>query len=253
MNDEPIFTPSQFIDYIARNRGLKRSMLKIPPRVVMLYDREGLRYLHTFTKSKAIKWWYDGKGSLQTGRYRSRTVSLIRNLIGSPAAAMLLEEIIATGAKEIIEVGIAGGIQPYLSPGDILVVTNAKRDEGTSYHYLAPNVELECSHDLRERIEDHFNEQHLEYHRGAVWTTDGVYRETKAKLRKFRKEGALGVNMETTALLAVARHRNVKLASIQVISDILSESGWLLAVDTEEVRASMRHAMKCALEAICSH
>lgn len=218
----------------------------------MLYGREGLGYLGKLTKSKAVR-WYDGQRPLQTGRYRSRSVAVICNLIGAPAASMVLEEIIATGAREIVEVGLAGGIQPYLTPGDILVVTDAKRDEGTSYHYLAPDVKLGCCPELREGIECYFNNQHLKYHRGAVWTTDGVYRETKSKFHRYREEGVLGVNMETSALLAVARYRNIKLASIQVISDILSDSGWLLAVDTEEVRTSMRHAMKCALEALCSH
>jgi uridine phosphorylase len=72
-------------------------------------------------------------------------IALLFNLIGAPVTCMVLEEVIATGAKEIIEVGIAGGIQPYLKPGDILVITGAKRDEGTSYHYYPPDVECKIT------------------------------------------------------------------------------------------------------------
>jgi len=38
-------------------------------------------------------------------------------------------------------------------------------------------------------------------------TTDGVHRETRGKPAKFRKFGVLAVNMETSALYAVAKHR----------------------------------------------
>jgi len=253
MGEEPVFTPSQFIDYIARTRNLKSIPLQIPPRLVMVYDLSNFKYLQKITKSKAIKWWYSGQRPLQIGHYGHTPVALICNLIGAPAACMVLEEVIATGAKEIIEVGIAGGIQPYLKPGDILVITGAERDEGTSYHYYPPGVEFECSPRLRKRIENCFDRKNMKYYRGSIWTTDGVYRETKVKLRKFREEGILGVNMETSALLAVARYRGAKLASIQVVSDILSESSWLLATHYAEVRSSIRNAMNCALEVLCSH
>jgi purine-nucleoside phosphorylase len=114
-------------------------------------------------------------------------------------------------------------------------------------------MEFESDSELRLKIERYFDGIHQKYYRGPVWTTDGVYRETKGKLIKFRRDGILGVNMETSALLAVARYRGVKLASIQVISDILSESGWLLAVHYKEVGDSMKKAMRCALEALCSN
>jgi len=252
MDEESVFTPSQFIGYVAQNRGLKKSALKIPRRLVMVYDRNELRYLRGLIGGKAVKWWYGGQRPLQIGRYKRKPIASICNLIGAPAACMILEEVIAAGAKEIVEVGIAGGIQPYLKPGDILVITGGKRDEGTSYHYYPRDIKFESTLKLRQKIERYFDQRKQKYYRGPVWTTDGVYRETKGKLRKFRREGVLGVNMETSALLAVARYRGVELASIQVISDILSESDWLLAVHYKEVGDSMKKAMKCALEVLCS-
>ena len=60
----------------------------------------------------------------------------------------------------------------------------------------------------------------------AVWSTDGVYRETLEKFRKFKNTGVLGVDMETSAIFAVAQYRGVEAASAQVISDILSETEW---------------------------
>lgn len=249
-DDEPIFTPSEFVEHETRARGMKEEEVRIPSQLIMVYNPRYLRYLRRITDSKVVKWWYSGQRPLHIGHYRSKLISFLCNWIGAPAASMMFEEVIAFGAREIIEVGVAGGIQPYLRPGDILLVTGARRDEGTSYHYFPPGVEVGCSPELCKRIEDYFIKQSLKYHKGTVWTTDGVYRETRGKFRRFQKEGVLAVNMETSALLAVARYRNVKLSSLQVISDVLSETGWLLAFGSKEVQNSIRKAIKVALEAL---
>jgi len=248
--DEEIFTPSQFAEYIAQRRGLKKEDLKIPARLIVVYSRRDLRYLQRLTSGKFVDWWYSRQRPLYVGRYKSKPIGIICSWIGASAASMILEEIIAFGAKEIIEVGIAGGIQPFLKIGDIFIATGAKRDEGTSHHYFPPKVELKCDSELCQRIETHFNEQGQRFYKGVVWTTDGVYRETKKKFRKFQTEGVLGVNMETSALLAIAKYREVKLSSIQIFSDILSESGWLLGPNTKDVRNSRRKALRTALEVL---
>ena len=80
-----------------------------------------------------------------TGRFNGVEIGVGLFPIGAPAAASTLEEAIACGAKMIIEVGLAGGLQGFLKPADIIVVTEAVRDEGTSYHYLPPGVKVESS------------------------------------------------------------------------------------------------------------
>lgn len=85
---------------------------------------------------------------------------------------------------------------------------------------------------------------------GAVWTTDGVYRETLEKFRKFRDAEVLAVNMETSAVFAVAKYRNVEAASIQVISDVLSEKGWLQAFEQQAVRENSKRAVEIALRTL---
>jgi len=250
--NNPVFTPLDFVDYEAKVRGMRREDLKIPPRLVMVYMQRNLRYLQRLTGSKCVKWWYNRQRPLHVGYYNHKPIALICNWVGAPAAAMIFEEVIALGAKEIIEFGVAGGIQPYLKPGDIFIVNSAKRDEGTSQHYFPRNMEVECSPELCDRIESYFSRQNKEFYKGAVWTTDGVYRETKSKFRKFRQAGVLGVNMETSALLAVAKYRNVRLSSIQVVSDILSESGWTFAPHAKEVRDSTRRTLKAAIEVLCA-
>jgi len=85
---------------------------------------------------------------------------------------------------------------------------------------------------------------------GPVWSTDGVYRETLGKFRRFRDSGVLAVNMETSAIFAVAKYRGVEVASAQAISDILTERGWLPAFHERYVRESAEVLLKAALEAL---
>jgi purine-nucleoside phosphorylase len=64
------------------------------------------------------------------------------------------------------------------------------------------------------------------FHAGAVWSTDGVYRETREKVETFQRAGVLAVEMEISALFSVARFRGVELGGILVVSDELSSFVW---------------------------
>jgi len=43
-------------------------------------------------------------------------------------------------------------LQGFLKPGNIVVVTEAVRDEGISHYYLAPETKIEASPRLRDRL-----------------------------------------------------------------------------------------------------
>lgn len=169
--------------------------------------------------------------------------------MGAAAAVMTLEELIACGARRVFEVGLAGGLQTFLQPGNIIVATEAIRDEGTSSHYLSPRVQVESSPALREKLTKHLSANHVKYCAGSVWSTDGVYRETIKKFRKFRDAGVLAVDMETSAVFAVAKYRKIEAASAMVMSDILAETGWLQAFEHDSVIGNAELLLKSVLQA----
>ena len=61
---------------------------------------------------------------------------------------------------------------------------------------------------------------------GKTWTTDAPYRETRAKVAARRREGCITVEMETAALLAVARHRGVRFGQYLYAGDDVSGETW---------------------------
>jgi len=55
--------------------------------------------------------------------------------IGGPSTSIAVEELAQLGVNTFLRVGTTGGIQPQLSPGDVIVTTGAVRLDGASLHF----------------------------------------------------------------------------------------------------------------------
>jgi uridine phosphorylase len=147
--------------------------------------------------------------------------------IGAPAAAMLLELLIAMGVRRFVSIGTCGALAPGLRIGDLTLCTAAVRDEGVSHHYLAdPEAPALPDPALTERLAEALAATGVQPRRGPTWTTDAPFRETRAEIAHYQAAGVLTVEMEAAALFAVAAHRGVGIASGCVVSDVLSEPAW---------------------------
>ena len=157
---------------------------------------------------------------------QGQPVALIHPGVGAPLAAAILEETIALGCRNFIACGGAGVLDRTIAVGHLLVPISAVRDEGTSYHYLPPGREVQPTPEAVAAIERVLARHQVEYLLAKTWTTDGVYRETRARTALRRSEGCLGVEMEAAALFAVARFRNVKIGQILYGGDNLDSEAW---------------------------
>ncbi|MGA9839515.1 MAG: nucleoside phosphorylase [Thermoplasmata archaeon] len=146
--------------------------------------------------------------------------------VGAPTTVIRAEELIALGTREIIGIGYAGSLTRDVGPGEVVLCDRAIRDEGTSHHYAHPSVPARPSPSLREWAGRALQDAHVVFRTGPSWTTDAPYRETRAELRHYRREGILTVEMEAASLFVLGRHRRVRTASVFVISDVLDERGW---------------------------
>jgi uridine phosphorylase len=249
-DDESISNPSDAIRYCAENRKVPVEALRVPQRLILTYLKGTFECAEKLVKGDRKDWLYGERLPFCIGQFNGVEVGVGRFWIGASAAVATLEEAIACGAKTIFEVGVAGAIQSYLQPGDIVIVTETVRDEGTSYHYLSPGIKAASHTPLRSKLIEHLKEERVRHFVGPVWSTDGAYRETLGKFRKFRESGVLAVDMETSAIFAVAKYRGVEAASAQVISDVLTENKWALAFGHQSVIESMGTVLKAVLETI---
>ena len=145
--------------------------------------------------------------------------------IGAPMAAFVLEELIALGARTVVACGGAGVLDRDIDVGNLVIPTSAVRDEGTSFHYLPPTREIAQDPDMIAAIESTLDRHGVGYRLGKTWTTDAIYRETRARVARRQAEGCIVVEMEASALFAVGAFRGVPVGQILYGGDDVSGLG----------------------------
>ena len=93
----------------------------------------------------------------------------------------------------------------------------------------------------------------LAFQLGRVWTTDAIYRETKAKVLAYGSQGMLAVEMEMSALFTVARYRGVALAGLLVVSDELFTLTWRHGLRDDHFRRRRQQAVTAALDTLVEY
>ena len=73
----------------------------------------------------------------------------------------------------------------------IIIPNAAVRDEGLSYHYAPPSDEIEVNLKYISEFTALLDEVKCSYRIGKTWTTDAIYRETRKKMERRRRQGCL--------------------------------------------------------------
>ena len=136
---------------------------------------------------------------------------IIGRVVGAPFAVLVAEELFAAGCHLLISITSAGQILPLGQPPYMILIEQALRDEGTSYHYLPPAPYSFLHPGLREMVSIHWDHSLVPLQRGASWTTDAPFRETEAMIAQRRAEGIVAVEMEAAALYALAQARQYQI------------------------------------------
>jgi uridine phosphorylase len=158
--------------------------------------------------------------------YEGKTLVVAYPGIGSALAAGTLEELIALGCRKFVACGSSGVLKPALKRGAVVIPAVAVRDEGTSYHYCPPGREIKTDAEVVRKLEKVLVKHGIDYEIGKTWTTDGFYRETKGKVAKRTGEGCITVEMECSALMAVANFRRVAFGQYLTAGDDVSGEEW---------------------------
>jgi len=163
--------------------------------------------------------------------YRTRggkhpSLAISGPFLGAPHAVMGMEKLIALGAERIWVLGWCGSLQPGLEIGQIVIPLNAISEEGTSRHYPLDRGDFFSDRTLDQLMEDALTKAGLPFSKGRVWSTDAIYRETLDKVRRYQRLGILAVEMEISALMAVALYRSVAMGGLLVVSDELFDLRW---------------------------
>lgn len=175
--------------------------------------------------------------------------SVFGSPVGAPYAIMLMEQLIVLGAKRFYFIGFCGGIGKDVKIGDLIIPTEAIREEGTSYHYFPGHVKAEANGRMTEQVLKITDQLERKAIPGLLWTTDALYRETREKVERYRQMGVLGVDMETSAVYALSRYRNVEAVALHVVSDIVGGDKWQTSFGWKELIDASKLACNILIKA----
>ncbi|HOX49619.1 MAG TPA: nucleoside phosphorylase [Spirochaetia bacterium] len=243
----PFFNPEDFIGYIRRLGRL--GARPAPEAVILSYQRSLFDYVEAEVPSSPAEGYFAPQMRYLEGT-GGRVAVVGRFGVGAPAAAVMLEELIAFGVRRFVSVGTAGSLVASVKPGDLVLCDGALRDEGTSYHYVPEGGSALPSPGLTERLGAALSRKGLAHARGPAWTLDAIYRETPAEVKRFREEGALVAEMEAAALFTVAAFRGAQIAACFSVSDTLAELAWRPEFHAETTEGGLRLIFEAALEAL---
>ena len=205
--DEPIVRPGE---------GLFK--VEASERVVLVLAGPTVRILATrfFARKKRTRPYPARVWRLKRNGHE---IDLVGPCMGAPVAAMVLEQLIAGGAKQIIAIGMAGSLDPSLRIGDLALIKEAVSDEGTSKDYFPEQNPPLPSESLLSAASSELGQRGKKISACIGVSTDAFFRETRGKLDQFRAKGVRAVEMEMSALYTIARYRQVELLGMVIISD----------------------------------
>lgn len=152
-----------------------------------------------------------------TGTYEHSPISVTSTGIGSPAAAIAVEELARCDVETLIRVGSCGAIDPDVDVGDLVITSGAVRGEGTSDEYVREGYPAAADHEVISALIAAAERLDYAYHVGTTLSTDsfyagqaregyGGYRSPDAEglLDELRAADVTNIEMEASAILTLA-------------------------------------------------
>lgn len=158
--------------------------------------------------------------------YKGVDIALFMSYVGAPGCVALIEDIFAMGAEKLIIFGTCGVLDSTIEDCSVIIPNMAVRDEGTSFHYAPASDEIVVNTKYIDAFTRILDQYELKYHIGKVWTTDGIYRETRDKVNNRKKQGCICVDMECSAVAALAQFREKDIFHFFYAADNLDCEQW---------------------------
>jgi uridine phosphorylase len=213
-----VFTAQNLLREARRQKSLPEAAV---PRICVL-DPDGdiVRYLTTTNQAQLDPHWACYHTNLYTFVLANCQIGIIGCAVGASFAVLVAEELFASGCELLISITSAGQITPRGEPPYFILITQALRDEGTSYHYVPPATFSFIAPQLLQLLEAALRAESLTVYAGATWTTDAPFRETEAAIHHMQDLGILAVEMEAAALYAFAA---AKQASVVCFAHVTNQ------------------------------
>jgi len=201
---------------------------------------------------------------LVNATYEGRPLTICSTGIGSPSAAIAVEELSAVGCETFVRVGTTGALQSGIEIGDMVVATGAAKDEGTTDRYEDKAVPAVPDYDVLSALVDSAEangeraagtaangtngEAVSQVHVGPVATDDAFYAETDEYVAAWEAAGLQCVEMEAAAIFSLARRKGLSAGAICTVDGNLVEGTQKGETDDEELPEKAKNNVERAIE-----
>lgn len=157
-----------------------------------------------------------------TGTYGGELVSVQTTGMGCPSTAIVTDELIQLGAKNLLRVGTCGGYHPDMDLGDLVIATAATPQDGTVSSLTggapyAPAAHFDLVHAAYHAAESSDRRPFL----GPIVSADLFYDPEEDPQALWHSLGVLAVEMEASAIFTLAAMRGVRAGCLLTVSDAI--------------------------------
>ncbi len=151
------------------------------------------------------------------GEYDGEPLAVTSTGIGSPSAAIAVEELARVGVETFLRVGSCGAIREDVDVGDLIITTGAVRQEGTSDEYVRGEYPAAAHGEVVTALVTAAERLGHRYHLGVTCSTDSFYAgqsrpgfdgyrapNAEEMLEELRAAGVINFEMEASAILTLA-------------------------------------------------
>lgn len=157
--------------------------------------------------------------TMYTGEYEGIRVTAMNGGMFSANTAITTEIVCNVQAENLIRLGSCGALSEDIKIGELVLCTGSIRGDGVTPYYVDEDFVTAPEARLTQALEKAAERLGVKVHKGKVWSTDALLKETKELVEEKAAAGAIAVDMVSSALLTIAQVYQVKAASILAVSD----------------------------------
>jgi DeoD family purine-nucleoside phosphorylase len=184
-----------------------------------------------------------------TGTYKGGPVSVQATGMGCPSAAIVTEELIELGARNLVRVGTCGGYHRDLRLGDLIIATAATPRDGTVSSITrgvpyAPAAHFDIVHAAHHAAERAGRRTFV----GPIVSSDLFYDPQEDPATFWSKLGVLAVEMEAAAIFTLCAMRGVRGGCLLTVSDTIGME--VVRISDEGLQRAVDNMMALALDTL---
>ncbi|GAB4327733.1 MAG: hypothetical protein Kow0010_11330 [Dehalococcoidia bacterium] len=184
-------------------------------------------------------------------RYNGLGVAVV-GAFGAAMAANYVHLWCGAGVPLVFQLGWFGALQHGMDAGDVVVPHHAAREDGVSDWYLPKGILADATPELASAVAARLRARGINVNEGPLFTTPAMLAESREVIVDWSRHGWLGVDMETAATFAVAKHFGARrAAALILIDDLVGEKNSLADVATTRALAPLlREREEAVLRAV---